>query len=109
MRIEHYSATAESAPYSHPDTLGSISEIQATAPGNYRVIRRNGKVTGFDRNKIKIAMTKAFLANEGNQAAASSRIHESVEQLTEQVLYALTRSRPDGGTCLLYTSDAADG
>ena len=73
-------------------------ELRSTAPGQYRVIRRNGKVTGFDRDKIKIAVTKAFLAVEGGEAAASTRVHDTVEKLTENVEYALTRSRPDGGT-----------
>lgn len=73
-------------------------ELQSTAPGQYRVIRRNGKVTSFDRDKIKIAVTKAFLAVEGGEAAASTRVHDSVEKLTADVEYALTRSRPDGGT-----------
>ncbi len=73
-------------------------EIAATAPDQYRVIRRNGKVTSFDREKIKVAVTKAFLAVEGGNAAASSRIHEMVEEITDKVFYALTRSRPQGGT-----------
>lgn len=73
-------------------------EIAATAPNQYRVIRRNGKVTSFDHDKIKVAVTKAFLAVEGGNAAASSRIHEMVDELTEKVFYALTRSRPQGGT-----------
>ncbi len=79
-------------------SMDSTPEIAATAPGQYRVIRRNGKVTVFDTEKIKVAMTKAFLAVEGGNAAASSRIHEVVETMTDQVVYALTRSRPDGGT-----------
>ena len=76
----------------------NASSIAATAPGQFRVIRRNGKVTVFDRDKIAVAMTKAFLAVEGGNAAASSRIHEVVRQLAEQVEYALTRRIPDGGT-----------
>ena len=76
----------------------NVLELQSTAPGQYRVIRRNGKVTGFDRNKIKVAVTKAFLAVEGGEAAASNRVHDSVDKLTTQVEYALTRSRPHGGT-----------
>jgi len=76
----------------------STQEISATAPGQYRVIRRNGKLTGFNKEKIKVAVTKAFLAVEGGNAAASKRIHETVDALTEKVVYALTRSRPDGGT-----------
>src|SRR5215210_3761562 len=67
------------------------AEIAATAPGRYRVIRRNGKVTTFDKNKVKLAVTKAFLAVEGGNAAASSRIHQAVDCLTEQVTHALKR------------------
>ena len=65
---------------------------------NYNVVRRNGKLTSFDKNKIAIAMTKAFLAVEGGQAAASTRVHETVEQLTDLVVATLTRRQPDGGT-----------
>lgn len=75
-----------------------IGSIAVTAPGRFRVIRRNGKVTAFDSNKIAVAMTKAFLAVEGGNAAASSRIHEVVKELTDVVIYALTRRIPDGGT-----------
>ncbi|MDW3096186.1 MAG: ribonucleoside-diphosphate reductase subunit alpha [Gammaproteobacteria bacterium] len=73
-------------------------ELQSTAPGQYRVIRRNGKVTSFDRDKIKIAVTKAFLAVEGGEAAASTRVHDLVDQLATHVQNALTRNKPDGGT-----------
>ena len=43
-------------------------------------------------------MTKAFLAVEGGQAAASTRVHETVEKLTDMVVATLTRRMPDGGT-----------
>ena len=65
---------------------------------NYNVVRRNGKLTNFDKDKIAIAMTKAFLAVEGGQAAASGRVHETVEKLTNLVVNTLTRRQPDGGT-----------
>ncbi|WP_052347787.1 ribonucleoside-diphosphate reductase subunit alpha [Imhoffiella purpurea] len=74
------------------------AEIAAHVPGKVQVIRRNGKVTTFDPNKIMVAMTKAFLAVEGGSAAASSRIHDRVRELTEQVVTALTRRLPGGGT-----------
>jgi len=77
---------------------GVTPEIQANAPGELRVIRRNGKVTGFDANKIAVAMTKAFLAVEGGSAAASRRVHDLVRQLTEQLTEALHRRNPTGGT-----------
>ena len=79
-------------------TTPDSANIAVTAPGRFRVIRRNGKVTAYDREKIAVAMTKAFLAVEGGNAAASSRIHEIVGELTEQVEQALTRRIPDGGT-----------
>ena len=82
-------------------TISPASEtgnIAVTAPGRFRVIRRNGKVTAFDSDKIAVAMTKSFLAVEGGNAAASSRIHEVVQELTDVVTYALTRRIPDGGT-----------
>ncbi|HHO58640.1 MAG TPA: ribonucleoside-diphosphate reductase subunit alpha, partial [Thiotrichales bacterium] len=81
-----------------PNTNADATSLAATAPGQYRLIRRNGKVTAFDAEKISIAMTKAFLAVEGGNAAASNRIHEIVKQLTQDVVDALTRRIPDGGT-----------
>ena len=55
-----------------------------------QVIRRNGTVSKFDASKISVAMTKAFLAVEGHGAAASRRVHEIVEQLTSEVVGALS-------------------
>jgi ribonucleoside-diphosphate reductase alpha chain len=43
-----------------------------------------------------VAPTKAFLAIEGNSAAASRRVHETVAALTEQGVANLTR-RADAG------------
>ena len=44
----------------------------------YKVIRRNGAVVGFEPSKISIAMTKAFIAVNGGQGAASARVREQV-------------------------------
>ena len=74
------------------------AELAALAPGRFHVIRRNGKVTGFEAHKISVAITKAFLAVEGGSAAASPRIHETVANITAQVVKALTRRMPGGGT-----------
>ena len=48
------------------------ASIAATAPGQMRVIKRNGTVVPFEISKISVAITKAFLAVEGGTAAASS-------------------------------------
>ncbi|MBT7445600.1 MAG: ribonucleoside-diphosphate reductase subunit alpha [Methylococcales bacterium] len=82
-----------------PSDSAALSPVATqTTPGTYYVIRRNGKLTAFDPSKISVAMTKAFLAIEGGQAAASSRIHETVETLSTQIEEALTRRMPTGGT-----------
>jgi ribonucleoside-diphosphate reductase alpha chain len=72
------------------EVLRPVSEPAGSAP-LFHVIRRNGAVTPFDPTKITVAMTKAFLAVEGNAAVASRRVHEIVEDLTAQVVAALTR------------------
>jgi len=64
----------------------------------YKVIRRNGAVVGFEPGKISVAVTKAFLAVNGGQGAASARVRELVEKLTETVVNALVRRQPNGGT-----------
>jgi ribonucleoside-diphosphate reductase alpha chain len=69
-----------------------------TSFADYKVIRRNGSVVSFEPSKIAIAVTKAFLAVNGGQGAASARVRELVEQLTQSVVRALVRSRPNGGT-----------
>ena len=65
---------------------------------DYKIIRRNGAVVGFEPAKIQIALTKAFLAVQGGQSAASASMREQVEELTQAVVRALLRSRPGGGT-----------
>ncbi|MEX3548469.1 MAG: ribonucleoside-diphosphate reductase subunit alpha [Burkholderia sp.] len=81
--------------------LGTASQ-SVLAPqamfADYKVIRRNGSVVAFEPSKIAIAVTKAFLAVNGGQGAASARVRELVEQLTQSVVRALLRSRPNGGT-----------
>ncbi|MFL2717079.1 MAG: ATP cone domain-containing protein, partial [Gammaproteobacteria bacterium] len=75
-----------------------VSEIETTAPGKLRVIKRNGKVVAFEDDKIKVAITKAFLAIESGNAAASERIHKKVNLLTESVVEVFKRRMPSGGT-----------
>lgn len=75
----------------------AVVDLTAVTPGKYRVIRRNGKLTEFNLDKIETAMTKAFLAVEGGMAASSSRIHELVAKLSQEVSDNLFRRKPDGG------------
>ena len=63
----------------------------------YKTIRRNGAVVPFEPAKISIAMTKAFLAIMGHQGVASASLRDKVAQLTQIVVRALMRRKPDGG------------
>ncbi len=83
---------------------GNVSAVDANVPmqnarfAQYRVIRRNGAVVAFEPGKISVAMTKAFIAVDGGQGAASVRVREVVASLTSDVVNALLRRQPDSGT-----------
>ncbi|MBU6441039.1 MAG: ribonucleoside-diphosphate reductase subunit alpha [Betaproteobacteria bacterium] len=79
-----------------PHTPGEDAAGQVYS--DYKIIRRNGSVVGFEPAKIQVALTKAFLAVQGGSSAASASMREQVEELTQSVLRALMRSRPGGGT-----------
>lgn len=72
----------------------------------WRVIRRNGEVTGFDARKIYVAMTKAFLDVEGSSASGSARIHDLVTSLTEKVIEQLNRRTAEGAN--IHIEDIQD-
>jgi ribonucleoside-diphosphate reductase alpha chain len=87
-----------------PQSLSGTTTVSEVAPALqpiyslYKVIRRNGAVVGFEPGKISVAVTKAFLAVEGGQSAASARIRELVAGLTDVVVGSLARRQPGGGT-----------
>ncbi len=86
-----------------PDQVPSVPSVQFD---QYKVIRRNGSVVVFEPAKISIALTKAFIAVNGGQGAASARVREMVEQLTNGVVSALLRRQPHGGT--MHIEDIQD-
>ena len=94
--------TSRTADPNNDDTVSVVS----TAPGQLRVIKRNGAVVAYDESKISVAITKAYLAVEGGNAAASSRIHESVAQLASQITDIFRRRMPSGGT--IHIEDIQD-
>ncbi|MGA0909270.1 MAG: ATP cone domain-containing protein, partial [Burkholderiaceae bacterium] len=82
-----------------PASAGSSTSAPiANGPHDFKVVRRNGAVVSFDAPKINVALTKAFLAVQGGQGAASARVREMTESLTQQVVDALLRRMPAGGT-----------
>jgi ribonucleoside-diphosphate reductase alpha chain len=80
------------------DVSEPSSSARRSPYSDYKIIRRNGAVVGFEPAKISVAMTKAYLAVGGSQGAASARIRELVVSLTDSVVNALLRRQPQGGT-----------
>ncbi|WP_018150122.1 ribonucleoside-diphosphate reductase subunit alpha [Leeia oryzae] len=90
-----------------PDTANRGVDTQDQgAYANYKTIRRNGSVVAFEPVKISVALTKAFIAVHGSQAAASARVRETVEQLTQNVVNAFVRRKPEGGA--IHIEDIQD-
>ena len=102
------SETSNNQTTTNPLVSGAAEQarVAATAPGQMRVIKRNGTVVPFEDSKISVAITKAFLAVEGGTAAASTRIHETVAKLTGQVVGTFKRRMPSGGT--IHIEDIQD-
>src|SRR3954447_3761462 len=78
--------------------FSSTHSNQEARYSQYKIIRRNGSMGAFEPAKISIAMTKAFIAVNGGQGAASARVREVVARLTDDVVKALIRRLPTGGT-----------
>jgi len=95
MHVAVESTQTHSAPQTTPVPDDAAREALYA---QYKIIRRNGSVVGFVPGKVAIAMTKAFLAVNGGQGAASARVREQVAALTESVVNALMRRQPSGGT-----------
>lgn len=72
--------------------------LVAPKPGQLYVMRRDNRtLVPFSNDKIRVAITKAYLDVEGGNAAASRRVHEVVDELTEQVSKAVSRHLNSGG------------
>ncbi len=99
MQVTSASTGTTSQPAKSPmaaEPAGTMSDADPRY-AQYKVIRRNGAVVPFEPAKIGIAMTKAFLAVNGGQGAASARVREQVIKLTDNVVAALMKRKPEGG------------
>ncbi len=88
------------------DALETDAEFIAHLPGLLKTIKRNGKVLRYDENKIKVAITKAFIAVEGSNAASSNRVYQQIDELTRQMTRTFERRLPTGGT--IHIEDIQD-
>ena len=111
MQTDRQAESAQQAqlnPLDHPieADLPTPAALTATAPGQIKVIKRNGTVVSYTDDKISVAITKAFLAVEGGTAAASPRIRELVGVLADQISATFKRRLPSGGT--IHIEDIQD-
>ena len=90
----------------HTIVAATADSFTVKNPSSCRVIRRNGELAAFDYNKIVLAISKAFLAVEGGNAATSNRIHETVEKIATQVSEALFRHLPE--TAIVHIENIQD-
>ena len=63
---------ASAQPMGGAQAAGAQALAPNTTFADYKVIRRNGSVVSFEPSKISIAVTKAFIAVNGGQGAASA-------------------------------------
>ena len=67
----------------------------------FRVIKRNGEVVEFNKDKISIALKKAFLSvDQANDASASSSVNQKVENLTQAIVDVFLRRCGVEGTVI---------
>lgn len=99
--LEPFQSTMKNAQKGPAETQPNLE-----APEKLRVIKRNGTIVQYNGQKIQIAITKAFLAVEGGMAAASSRVREIVDEITDQVTSYFQRRMPSGGT--IHIDDIQD-
>jgi ribonucleoside-diphosphate reductase alpha chain len=71
-----------------------------------QVIKRTGQAVPFDSAKIANAMTKAFLAEEGQLASGSSRVRNVVVSITEDIHSRIQKRLPSGGS--IHIEDIQD-
>lgn len=79
---------------------------QNAALSALQVMKRTGDLVAFDPSKISVAMSKAFIAVEGDNAQASSRIHDQVESFTQMIVDTFQRRMPAGG--VVHIEDIQD-
>ena len=81
-------------------------ELNANKPGLLKTIKRNGSIARYDEDKIKVAITKAYIAVEGRNAATSNRIHQQIDEITKHLTETFKRRLPSGGS--IHIEDIQD-
>lgn len=79
-------------------TANKVPDVGATTAVEYKVLRRDNTVVDFDPARISVAITKAFIAVEGESGGTiSSKVRDIVQRLTAQICAVVERRLPAGG------------
>ncbi len=85
--------------FAFDDTLSSssVSFAHTTSLAPLTVIKRTGQAVPFDENKISLAISKAFVAVEGEKSLGSERMRDSIAHILQDITNTLYRRYPAGG------------
>ena len=75
----------------------STNPTTSSTPGTLQVIKRDGRVTSFDADRIATALKKAFVAVTDSKNITSQRIHDTITTLTQQITARFEQRWPNGG------------
>ncbi|CAN5491542.1 ribonucleoside-diphosphate reductase subunit alpha [soil metagenome] len=79
-------------------TANKVPDVGVNTAVEYKVLRRDNTVVEFDPAKISVAITKAFIAVEGESGGTiSSKVRDIVQRLTAQICAVVARRLPAGG------------
>src|ERR1700712_2862312 len=79
-------------------TANKVPDLGVKTAVEYKVLRRDNTAVDFDPAKISVAITKAFIAVEGESGGViSSKVRDIVQRLTAQICAVIERRLPDGG------------
>jgi ribonucleoside-diphosphate reductase alpha chain len=103
---ESVTPTGSTAAATPVATNPNPTRMAATAPGQLRVIKRNGTVVPFEAAKFRWPLPRPSWLSKGALQQPVQPIHETVAKLTEQVTATFQRRMPSGGT--IHIEDIQD-
>ena len=76
------------------------TQVEALKPGQIRVIKRDGRVSLYEAERIRVAITKAYMDPRvvGHKGAVSAEVKDKASKITESITNTFKARMPSGGT-----------
>jgi ribonucleoside-diphosphate reductase alpha chain len=76
------------------------TQVDALKPGQIRVIKRDGCVSLYEAERIRVAITKAYMDPRvvGHKGAVSAEVKDKASKITESITNTFKARMPSGGT-----------